>query len=221
VSGAAASKFGSQPWSFYLHWLLVAPVAWFWPVIALAAAHRWQRGRNSGVPSGLLLFCAAVYVLAISVTSHKEQRFLYPALVVAMVAAAPVWVGLLRQLPRSAAHGALLASLAAGLLLLALKSEFVASNSADFLLVIRASREGRGVVHCPARKTAATGQFYAGDTPWIQCNPRNRLRSLAGIVRNRAYDRVVVPDADGARVLSPRGFVRVQGGHGASLWARR
>jgi GPI mannosyltransferase 3 len=220
LSGAGPDRFGSSPWSFYLPWLLVAPSAWFWPAIAIAAAHRWKAERRPDSPSGLLLFCAAVYLLTICATPHKEQRFLYPALILATVAAAPVWLALLRRLPPFAAGIGVLASLAAGLVLLTFDTRFVPKNSADFLLVIRASREGRGVVQCPTSTSSATGQFYAGDTPWIQCKRPRRLKSLAAIIRDSRYDRVVLPDKDGQRVLSPHGFVRLGGSKGASLWAR-
>ncbi len=83
-SGMAAELFGSAPPHYYLHPLFSAVPAWAWGAVPLGLSSLRQR-RVLSLP----LFCALVYLASVAVTAHKEERFLYPALVLIVLAAAP------------------------------------------------------------------------------------------------------------------------------------
>src|SRR5262249_54412409 len=103
LSGGAESHFGSSPASYYVLPLVEATPIWVWPTLV---ATLWT-GRLR-VPAWL--FLAAVYLAALYATPHKEQRFLYPALVLLIFGAAPKAVQFAQKLqPRLARVSALTA----------------------------------------------------------------------------------------------------------------
>lgn len=90
ISGGAVQQFGSQPGWFYLPILGAWVAFWSWPGLVGAI---WRERR---IP--LPVFAAVVYLTAISVTAHKEERFLYPALVFIALGTAAGLVDLLRRI---------------------------------------------------------------------------------------------------------------------------
>lgn len=82
ASGAAAQQFGASPWWYYLPRLLIAPFAVWGLVLALK-----QRRQAPW----LFVISALGYLAIVSATAHKEDRFLYPTLVLLTVAGAPAF----------------------------------------------------------------------------------------------------------------------------------
>lgn len=92
TSGQAARSFGEAPWTFYVPWLVRELPIWAWP--ALLAGFLKERPRVSPPVVAAAAYCAVIFA-----TPHKEERFLYPAIVLLTMAAAPGAVRILRWLP--------------------------------------------------------------------------------------------------------------------------
>lgn len=219
ISGEAARAFGREPWWFYLPWLAYALPVWVWPALAAGLRRRARPGLQArAAPSALFLVCFAVYVVAISLTAHKEIRFLYPAVVLAVAAMAPVLAGLLARLPRAAAVAALAAALASGLVLLAFETRFSPRATEQFRLFVQGVRHGRGVVLTHSGAWGTPGAFYAAGRPWVLCARPNDPCSKRALDSAR-FDRVVGFHREGARALRKRGFA-IAGEQGDfTLWA--
>jgi GPI mannosyltransferase 3 len=158
ISGKSAS-FGTSPWFFYLPRLLFAPVG----LLGLAL-WRWDKAARAW----LFAVPALVYVISISITPHKEDRFLYPALVLLCVAAAPAvaraaitgvplaprWLS--GRIGRALAGVAVIASLA----VLVVTSELKPTRPELFRLTTRASREGTGLIVMNEGLWGAGGAFF-------------------------------------------------------------
>ncbi|MBL9039264.1 MAG: mannosyltransferase, partial [Archangium sp.] len=155
VSGKASQQFGAEPAWFYLVRLFVpaAPALLLWR--KLPALRAW-------LPLGSSL----AYVAAVSLTPHKEDRFLYPALVVLTVTAAPaagVWIDEVFKRKRAALHAVVLtAGVVATLVLLVQPTGFTPQRPELFRLTVRASREGTGLIIMNEGLWGAGGDFYAG-----------------------------------------------------------
>ncbi len=168
VSGKSES-FGVSPWHFYLPRLLapvglVGLVLWRWSPPARA----W-----------LFVVPALGYFLSISLTPHKEERFIYPMLVLLTVAGAPV-VGLVlaKAVGRAVTPPASWLEGPAGQVLLAvvvaaslppalppsvwpeLLAGFRPQRGEQFRLTARASREGTGLVLLPEGLWGSPGSFW-------------------------------------------------------------
>lgn len=172
ISGRSAS-FGTSPWHTYLTRLwapvgLVALVLW-----------RWSRAR-----AWLFVVPAFVYLASVSATPHKEDRFLYPMLVLLCVAGAPAVAelaaaafGKLTEAPAPWMKGVvakgLVAVVAVTTLLPAVpalmplgslpawaRSGFLPERPELFRLTARASREGTGLVVMNEGLWGAGGAFW-------------------------------------------------------------
>lgn len=222
LSGEAAAAYGREPASFYGEWLVKGLPAWFWPGAALAAYYLLRRPAASAPASGsgLLLASALAYLTAITLTDHKEVRFLYPALVVASAAVAPAWIGALARLRRACAAPLLALSLAAGLALLAFpQTRFSPRATEQFRLFVKAARGGTGVVITKSGKWGAPGYFYAAGKPWKLCDrPDDPCTQRA--LKSRTYNRVVGFQRIGAKALRARGFDVLEEQGNFTLWGR-
>lgn len=168
VSGKAES-FGVSPWHFYLPRLLapvglVGVVLWRWA----PAARAW-----------LFVVPAFAYLAVISRTPHKEERFVYPMLVLLTVAGAPIVAQVLAKalgrvvtLPTAWLDG-VAGKLLVGVVVLAslppalpssvwpeLVPGFRPQRAEQFRLVARASREGTGLVLLPEGLWGSPGSFW-------------------------------------------------------------
>jgi phosphatidylinositol glycan class B len=220
LSDGAATRFGAEPWWFYGPWLLATAVVWAWPALAIA----WRPSRKHEVPaaaapSGLFLWCAAIYLLAISVIEHKELRFLYPSLVLLAAGAAPGFSSLLQTISPPHARQLLLVSLACGLLFLGFRTDFRPQRTAQFRLFVKAARTGTGLVLLHSGTWAAPGYFYANGRPWMMCET-GRDRCFRDATKNPLYNRVIGWRDEGAKLLLSRGFTLVEQRSSATLWAR-
>jgi phosphatidylinositol glycan class B len=175
LSGQAAAQFGAQPWWQYLPRLLLAPFA----VVGLALS--FKRGSTARVP--LFLAAAVGYVVILSATAHKEDRFLYPALVLLTVAGAPGFVQWLQAGWGSASRqraGALLA--AAGLAFFVFPSPYDVQRKEQFQLTVKAARGATGFVLMNEGMWGSPGFFYLGaQIPWCPCDfPQDGCFQMAG-----------------------------------------
>jgi GPI mannosyltransferase 3 len=168
LSGQAARQFGAAPPSFYLWPFLLAVPAWAWGALPLGVLAS-RRERALSLPG----FCAAVYLVAITATSHKEERFLYPGLVLLVLAAAPpVAAFLLGRAEGRSRWG--LGALAVATTLLA--GRFYPPDDLrgdQFRAIVSATRDerARGLLIVNEGLWGAGGFFYIGrNIPWRTCD---------------------------------------------------
>lgn len=204
LSGKAETQFGREPAGFYNEVLLRALPLWVWPGLFWAA---WrQRPR---LP--LALACAAAYLGAITLTAHKEHRFVYPALVLLVVAAAPGALGALGALRRpdlKAALGALLIPLSFAPYLVA--PELEVQRPDQFRAIVRAGREATGLLIVNEGLWGAGGFFYLGkNIPWTTCDFAHDGRFQAALSDPR-FNRVVSYDGRALAELKAAGFREVE-----------
>jgi hypothetical protein len=219
LSGGAADRFGAEPWWFYGPWLLATVVVWVWPALAIAS-YLWRKGREAtNAPSGLFLWCAALYLFAISLVAHKELRFLYPTLVLLAAGAAPAASSLLQAISPPHSRQLLLVSLACGLVLLGFQTDFRPRRSGQFRLFLKAARSGTGLVLVHSGTWGAPGYFYANGRPWIMCETSHD-RCLQDAIKQPRFNRVIGWRLEGAKALRTRGFALVEQQADATLWAR-
>jgi phosphatidylinositol glycan class B len=218
-SRQAARHFGAEPWWFYLPWLATCALPWVWPVLAIAGYARRRPGSPGGEPSGLLLWCSGVYLIAISSAAHKELRFLYPSLVLLAAGAAPAFAQQVGRL--SPVRGALVlaACLALGLGLLGFDTQFRPRRTEQFRMFVKAARSGTGVVLLHSGQWGAPGQFYAGATPWVLC-ASSRDPCFAKALADPRFDRVVGWEREGARALRAQHFEVLDRAAEVTLWGR-
>ncbi len=153
-----ASSFGRLP----PHWYLTH--AWVGP-LGILAVGLWAWRRDRSLRSWLFASASLTYLLAISVTEHKELRFLYPALTLMLVAVAPAFVRF-AMTHRLIAAGAL----ASSLLLYLVKTPYDVERSDLFRATIAAGRTGSGLLLINEGPWGSGGSFYLGkDLPWVAC----------------------------------------------------
>jgi hypothetical protein len=164
LSSSAAQQFGALPWWHYLQRLLVAP----W-----AAVGFWCWRGAPAQRAGLSVAAGVGYLLAISATAHKEDRFVYPTLVLLVVAAAPAFASwaLARWKAGGAGRLAAGALAAAQLAFFVFPSPFDVQRKEQFQLTVKASRGATGLVVMNEGLWGAGGYFYLGrDIPWCTCD---------------------------------------------------
>lgn len=211
TSGQAAQQFGAEPGWFYLP-LLGWLVLWAWPGLVLGLVRRAEG-------ASLFASCGLAYAMAISLTPHKEARFLYPGMVLLLVAATPPWLALLSRLQPRRATFLLGASLVAGLAILLFPSPYRPERPEQFRLVVQASRTATGLVIVNEGVWGAPGYFYLGkNIPWFACDiPEDGRFEQA--MQQAVFNRAVIWDdraldallASGFRVLATDGPAKLLG----------
>ncbi|NOK14338.1 glycosyltransferase family 39 protein [Corallococcus exercitus] len=202
LSGKAAAAFGASPPGFYWEPLLQAVPLWAWAAVPLSLVPLF-RFRALSLP----LTCAAVYTAVLLTTPHKEERFLYPGLVVALLAAASQLAASIAALPRPGLRGA-------GAVL-ALSLGFVhgqgfPSNDlrADqFRAIVRATRgDATGLLIVNEGLWGSGGYFYIGrNIPWRTCDwPQDA--AFQASIRDRAFNRAVTFEGRALEELQAAGF---------------
>lgn len=167
VSGKAAQSFGALPAWWYLARMIVAP----WAVLGLVL-WRW----NQPARSWLFLVAALGYLATISATAHKEERFLYPTLVLLAIAGTPAFVEWgWRRRKELVARVLVPLTVAAGGLYFVFPSPFAPQRQEQFQLERLASRDATGLILMNEGQWGAGGYFYVGDNkPWCTCDfPRD------------------------------------------------
>lgn len=173
--------------------------------VTLAATLPWRRAGS------MPLFCAAAYVLAVATTAHKEDRFLYPALVLGVLMAAPVVASFVLTRAQPALRGALVA-LALGATVLPLADFPLLDLRADeFRGVVAATRDdgARGLLIVNEGLWGAPGFFYIGkNIPWRTCDWPHDMAFRASIA-DRTFNRAVTFEGRALAELKAAGFREV------------
>jgi len=211
LSGEAAAQFGSDPAWYYLP-LLGWLVLWAWPGLVLGLVRRAEG-------ASIFAFCGLVYGVAITLTPHKEARFLYPGLVLLLVAATPPWLAFLGRLSGSRARMLIGASALAAVAVVFFPSPYRPERPEQFRLVLKAGREATGLVIVNEGVWGSPGFFYLGkNIPWFPCDfpedPRFQ-QAMATPQFNRAViwdDRALANlEAAGFKVLETQGPAKLLG----------
>lgn len=201
LSGQAAARFGSEPGWFYLPVLASQLPAWIWLALPLAVS---KPGDRLGLP----LFTSLAYLVALSLTAHKEARFLYPALVLLTLYAAPGLSRLLEILARRWRRAEVLGTglaLALGLLPWLSLGEI---RGDQFRAIVEATRpkDARGLIILGEGVWGAGGYFYIGKhIPWTVADwPSDP--SYRAAMANPAFNRAVTYDRRAEDDLVRHGF---------------
>ncbi len=198
LSGEAARRFGAAPAGFYLPLLLLQVPAWAW--LGVAWAVRSERPKAS-----LPLVMGLAYGVAITAAAHKEERFLYPAVVLWTLAAAPaVAAGVLRFAPRARA-AALAGAVALGAVPLALPWPELRGD--QFRAIVQAMRgEATGLLIVNEGIWGAGGYFYVGrNLPWTVADEAREPR-FQRAVADRRINRAVTYEGRALPELQQAGF---------------
>lgn len=211
-SAGVARTFGAEPPGYYWPFLWREVPLWTWPALALGL--RWLRPRL-GVAGAM----AGVMLLALLRTAHKEERFLYPVVVLLVAEAAPALGALLERLKARWQRGAAA--------VLALASTVVAARPSmdlrgdQFRAIVKATRpaEVTGLLIVNEGLWGAGGFFYMGKhIPWLTSDwPRDGAFQAA--MRDQRFNRAVtfedraLPELQGAgfRVLGREGRETILG----------
>jgi GPI mannosyltransferase 3 len=166
LTDGAVRTFGALPPRFYLPLLLGFVPAWVWPLLVYGLL-RPAPGRPR---LGLAVTMAAAALFALFNTLHKEERFLYPAVVLLVLEAAPTLGRLLQTLPRPFAP--LLAAVALGCSLWS-TSTTIDARGDEFRALVRSAREPEvtGLLIVNEGLWGAGGFFYLGKhIAWLTCD---------------------------------------------------
>lgn len=164
LTGEAATRFGAQPFWFYSgRLLLLAP----WGALGLLL-WRWEKPARAWMP-----FVAGLgYFLAISATPHKEDRFIYPTLVLLSLAGTPAFVAFVaRRWEERRVQALLAAALLGGLAFFVFPTPWDPERKEQFQLEALASRTATGLVILNEGLWGTGGFFFLGrNIPWCQCD---------------------------------------------------
>lgn len=201
-SGYAAAYFGASPPSYYLLPILALTPPWAW--VGLYFAARTERPRVSAP-----VLAALLYLAVIAATPHKESRFVYPALALLVMTAAPALIAKLRSLPAQRSEAAFAAALVLGLLpLLWPPSDLKDVRGDQFRAIVRATRDAdaTGLLIVGEGIWGSGGYFYVGkNIPWGVADwPQDA--NFQGAIRNPRVNRVVTIDGRGVPELQQAGF---------------
>ena len=202
LSSRAADAFGALPPSYYLPVLAIAIPLWAWPGMALAVSRERPR-----VP--LWLFCAAAYLVALACTPHKEQRFIYPALVLIAFGSAPEVFRALRAIKNARLRTPILAAACmAGTAVCLFPTELTAKRAGQFQAIVKATRspQATGLLIVNEGLWGAGGYFYIGKKiPWLTCDtPADGAFQLA--MRDPRFNRAVAYEERALTEMQSAGF---------------
>ncbi|RYZ35030.1 MAG: mannosyltransferase [Myxococcaceae bacterium] len=202
LSGKAAAAFGASPPDFYWQPLLKAVPLWAWAALPLSLATllRW---RTLSLP----LTCAAVYMAVLLATPHKEERFLYPALVLGLLAAASQVAASVMALQQPLPRGVLASfSLWLGFVnAQGYPSQDLRSD--QFRAIVRATRgDATGLLIVNEGLWGSGGFFYIGrNIPWRTCDwPQDA--AFQASMRDRTFNRAVTFEGRALPELQAAGF---------------
>ena len=221
LSGKAADTFGREPGWFFLPLLLELTPLWAWAGFVFS----WRRGAPR---VSLGLFMALVYGVAISLTAHKETRFLYPAMVLLTLEGA---IGVLSWAGRQGTAAWLSVPAVALAVLASFAPAFVfpVERGGQFRAVVKATRalDVTGLLLMNEGVWGSPGFFFMGkniafnvcDWPSPACvqTLQNPLFNRVSTYENRGEDG---RDLSGVPELTAAGF-RVLGRDGKATWLER
>jgi hypothetical protein len=206
LTDAAAQMFGTEPAGYYWPFLWTETPLWVWPALLLGVAFLRP-------PVGIAGTMAAALLLALLRTPHKEERFLYPVLVLLVLEAAPGLGALLERLPKLAPRLVLALGVLTATLLGAPPT--VDLRGDQFRALVKSARppETTGLLIVNEGLWGAGGFFYVGKPiPWLTCDfPYDRNFVVA--VRDRRFNRAITFEGRALYELQAAGF-RVVGREG-------
>ena len=208
-SGQAAAQFGAEPIWFYLPFLgYLAP--WAWPGFLRWFRHPAERG-------SLFLAAAVSYLAAITWVPHKEARFLYPALVLLIVAAAPAALQLLARWQKS---WPIAVAAALSLAFFPFETPWSPQRPEQFRLEAKAGRDATGFFLIPEGVWGSGGFYWLGkNIPWFTCDFPEDPRFVQAM-HTPAFNRVVSWEKHGDAELKAAGFRVLDEQGKATLYAR-
>jgi GPI mannosyltransferase 3 len=205
LSDGAVRAFGAQPPSFYLPLLLAFLPAWVWPFLAYGLLRPGPGRPRVGLALAMALFA----LLAQLLTAHKEERFLYPVVVLLVLEAALALGRLLDGVPRL-----LGATLATAALLSSLLSQGTTLDARgdQFRALVQSARSPgvTGLLIVNEGLWGSGGFFYLGKhIPWLTCDwPTDGAFRAA--MQDARFNRAVTFEGRALDALEAAGF-RVQG----------
>jgi len=198
-SAGAAQTFGAEPPGYYWPYLWGQVPLWVWPALGLGVL--WLRPRV-----GVAAAMAALMLAALLWTTHKEERFLYPVVVLLVAEAAPGLAALLARL-RAMWQRVALAAVALGLTVHAAPPDRDLRGD-QFRAIVKATRpaEVTGLLIVNEGIWGSGGFFYVGKhIPWLTSDwPHDPAFQLA--VRDGRFNRVVTFEGRALAELKSAGF---------------
>jgi len=198
-SSGAARAFGAEPPGYYWPFLWSQVPLWVWPALVLGGIWAWPGLGPAGAMAGLM-FVAMVQ------TAHKEERFLYPVVVLLVAEAAPGLAALLERCRARWQRGVI--ALAALLLTFHAASPTMDLRGDQFRAIVKATRppDVTGLLVVNEGIWGAGGYFYIGKRiPWMVADwPRDGSFIVA--MRDPTYNRVVTFDGRALPELQAAGF---------------
>ena len=198
-SAGAAQTFGAEAPGYYWPYLWKQVPLWVWPALVLGLA--WLRPRV-GVAGAM----AVVMLAALLWTTHKEQRFLYPAEVLLVVEAAPGLATLLERMRVTWQRAGLAALVLLGTVLAAGPDWDLRGD--QFRAIVKATRPAdvTGLLIVNEGTWGAGGYFYIGrNIPWLTCDwPHDPAFQVA--MRYQRFNRVVTFEGRALAELQAAGF---------------
>jgi phosphatidylinositol glycan class B len=206
LTDGAAQMFGTEPAGYYWPFLWTETPLWVWPALVLGVIFLRPRVGIAGT-------MAAALFLALLRTPHKEERFLYPVLILLVLEAAPGLGALLERVPKLAPRITLtLAALTATLLA---APPTVDLRGDQFRALVKSTRppEATGLLIVNEGLWGAGGFFYIGKRiPWLTCDFPTDRNFVVG-VRDRRFNRAITFEGRAVAELQAAGF-RVIGQEG-------
>ncbi|MBL8910226.1 MAG: mannosyltransferase [Archangium sp.] len=139
----------------------------------------------------IFIASALGYLAILSATAHKEDRFIYPALILLTVAGAPLFVKWYRSLDTPGLEGLGMAAVAAGVFFYLFPSPLDVQRKEQFQFVARNAEATTGLVVMNEGMWGSPGFFYVGkNIPWCPCDfPHDSCFQLAA--RDGRFNRAV------------------------------
>ncbi len=212
LSGDAARRFGKAPWFWYLPLSLVWIPLWVWP----GAVGSLMRERRVPWP----LFAGLVYIASISATAHKEERFLFPGVVLILLSTIPGWVWLVTRMRTPLLRvGVVALTLGAGLVPLLRTPDF---RGDQFRAQIIATRDdsATGLLIIGDGLWGSGGHFYMGrNIPFFNADDVTSIRRI--LDSRRRVNRVIAIDDRALKTLQSYDFVPAGQVGRVTIWVRR
>ena len=198
-SSGAAQRFGAEPPGYYWPLLWSETPLWVWPSLVLGVM--WLRPRL-GVAGAM----ATLVLVALVQTAHKEERFLYPVVVLLIAEAAPGLAALLERLRRGWQRA--LVALVALLLTGRGAPPSTDVRGDQFRAIVKATRpeDATGLLIVNEGLWGSGGFFYVGKRiPWLTCDwPQDGAFQVA--MRDPRFNRVVTFEDRALPELQAAGF---------------